>query len=107
MQNTLIDFCIIISWLLFVFSTGLVLFSKYKHTHFKQRLLKFLNAVLLFQTVTTTFYFTNSKADTLTTFVSSLWVLIGLQVILNVICFMSVKRRKAKTRPSLDSFSMD
>jgi len=35
------------------------------------------------------------------------WVLITMQIACIVICYMSLKRRKAKIRPSLDSFSMD
>ncbi|GEB71543.1 hypothetical protein PC2016_1236 [Pseudoalteromonas carrageenovora] len=104
MQNTLVDFCVAISWALLVLSACLVLFSKYKHTDFKQRLFKFLNSVLVIHIATITFYLTHFKADSLKT---NLWLLIALQIALNITCFMSVKRRKAKTRPSLDSFSMD
>jgi len=35
------------------------------------------------------------------------WLVIGLQLVCNVICYKSVKRRQARVKPSLDHFSMD
>ncbi|MBH0026804.1 hypothetical protein I6F53_07385 [Pseudoalteromonas sp. SWN29] len=107
MHNTLVDFCIILSWLLLVLSTCLIIFSKYKHTCFKQRLFRFLNSFLVFQLAVVAYHFSNEKVNGLSDLSISYWVLITMQVTCNVVCYMSVKRRKAKIKPSLDSFSMD
>ncbi|PKG66606.1 hypothetical protein CXF64_04775 [Pseudoalteromonas sp. GutCa3] len=107
MHSTLVDFCIILSWLLLVLSTCLIIFSKYKHTCFKQRLFKFLNSFLVFQLIVVVYYFTSEKINGLSDLGVSYWVLITMQIACIVICYMSLKRRKAKIRPSLDSFSMD
>jgi len=107
MQNTLFDFCIILGWILLALSTCLIVFSKYKHIYFKVRLLKFLNSFLIFQLIFITYYFTNEKVNGLSDLGISNWILLTIQFICNIICYVSIKRRKLRIQPSLDSFSMD
>ncbi|WP_024598348.1 hypothetical protein [Pseudoalteromonas sp. TAE56] len=107
MHSTLVDFCIILSWLLLVLSTCLIIFSKYKHTYFKQRLFRFLNSFLVFHLAVVAYYLASEKGNELSGLGISYWALITVQVACNIFCYMSVRRRKAKIRPSLDSFSMD
>ena len=107
MHSTLVNFCIILSWFLLVLSACLIVFSKYKHTHFKQRLLKCLNSFLVFQLAVVFTHFISENTSGLTDLGISYWALIVMQVACNIICYMGVKRRIAKIKPSLDSFSMD
>jgi Na+/melibiose symporter-like transporter len=107
MQNNLAYTGLAVSWGLLIVSITLAVFSKYKHTQFKQILLRFLNLAFLFQLVVAIiFTFNNATAD-LTSLIASCWILITIQLSCNLMCFMSVKRRKAKIKPTLDHFSMD
>jgi hypothetical protein len=108
MQNTLVFTVLGVSYLLLITSVTLIIFSKFKHTQFKQQLLHFLSVVLVIQLTLTTLNILGSIDGNLSSFVSnSYWVVLTLQVLCSLTCYMSVKRRKAKIRPSLDSFSMD
>ncbi|MBB1443599.1 hypothetical protein [Pseudoalteromonas sp. SG43-3] len=107
MHSTLVNFCIILSWFLLALSSCLIIFSKYKHTYFKQRLLRFLNSFLVLQIIAVAYYFTSEKVNNLSDLGISYWLLITMQIVCNAMCYMSVKRRKARIKPSLDSFSMD
>lgn len=107
MQNTVIYMCIGFSWLLIIVCVLLMLLSRFKHTQFKQRLLRFVNIVLVFQLLFAGLYLAVEFDRDSQYLKGSYTILIALQITCNFFCYMSVKRRKAKTKPSLDSFSMD
>ena len=75
---------IIVSWLLVLISILLTLFSRYKHTQFKKHLMSFLNDLIFSYTC-----------------------VLLTQILCNVFCYMSLKRRIAKVKSTLDSFSME
>ncbi|QBJ63112.1 hypothetical protein [Pseudoalteromonas sp. DL-6] len=105
MQTTVIYFGLAINWLLLIVSILLAVFSKFKHTQFKQGLYRFLNMALIIQVVIAIALVFSSTA--ISGLITLSWLVIGLQLVCNVICYKSVKRRQARVKPSLDHFSMD
>ncbi|TMO02540.1 hypothetical protein [Pseudoalteromonas sp. S558] len=103
MASDLLFMCVVVGWLLLTLSIFLTLFSRFKHTKFKQHLFRFLNVVLLLQTAVGVIYLMNTSDNS----VIGYWSILASQVICNLLCYMSVKRRIAKIKPSLDYFSMD
>lgn len=104
MQNNLLYMCVGLSWFLLVPSITLTIFSRFKHTKFKQRLLHFLNLALVMQLGIGALYIMSASEQST---VVSYWVLLLAQIICNLFCYTSVKRRVANIRSSLDYFSMD
>ena len=105
MQTTFIYFGLAINWLLLIVSILLAVFSKFKHTQFKQGLYRFLNIALIVQVaITFTLIFSSTSISILITLS---WLVIALQLVCNFICYKSVKRRQARVKPNLDHFSMD
>ncbi|WP_076918542.1 hypothetical protein [Pseudoalteromonas sp. SK18] len=105
MQTTVIYFGLAINWLLLIVSILLAVFSKFKHTQFKQSLYRFLNVALIVHIVIAVMLVFNNTA--ISGLITLSWLVIGLQLVCNVICYKSVKRRQARVKPSLDHFSMD
>lgn len=105
MQTTVIYFGLAINWLLLIVSILLAVFSKFKHTQFKQGLYRFLNMALIIQVVIAIALVFSSTA--ISGLITLSWLVIGLQLVCNVICYKSVKRRQARVKPNLDHFSMD
>lgn len=105
MQNNILYFGLAFACLLLLISILLAIFSKFKHTQFKQSLLRFLNITLMIQLLVIAVLTVNN-----TTFNSLIllgWLVISFQVVCNLISYKSVKRRQNKIKPTLDSFSMD
>ena len=105
MQTTAIYFGLAINWLLLIVSILLAVFSKFKHTQFKQSLYRFLNVALIVHFVIAVMLVFSRTA--ISGLITLSWLVIGLQLVCNVICYKSVKRRQARVKPSLDHFSMD
>ena len=105
MQTTVIYFGLAINWLLLIVSILLAVFSKFKHTQFKQGLYRFLNMALIIQVVIAIALVFSSTA--ISGLITLSLLVIALQLVCNVICYKSVKRRQARVKPSLDHFSMD
>ena len=106
LSDTALTF-MIISWLLVLMSIVLTLFSRYKHTQFKQHLMVFLNITLLTQITLSIYNLTSNQNDNLNNFIVSCTCVLLAQILCNVFCYMSLKRRIAKVKPTLDSFSME
>lgn len=105
MQTTVIYFGLAINWLLLIVSVLLAMFSKFKHTQFKQGLYRFLNVALIVHIVIAVMLVFSSTV--ISGLITLSLLVIGLQLVCNVICYKSVKRRQARVKPSLDHFSMD
>ncbi|WP_096739427.1 hypothetical protein [Pseudoalteromonas atlantica] len=103
MQSMLINFCHVTGWLLVVLSFLLIGFSKFKHAEFKLKLFSFLKLILVYQVTVSVwqwFIIGNIVAN-------NQWLLLLAQVLCSAMCYLSLQRRKSKSRPNLDSFSMD
>ncbi|ASM53721.1 hypothetical protein PNIG_a1575 [Pseudoalteromonas nigrifaciens] len=107
MQNTVAYFCLTSGWLVLIVSLVFLILSTFKHTHFKQILLRYLNTALVWQLLVTLVFIMNNTTATLNNFIISCGVIITLQLLCNLACYLGLKRAKAKGRPSLDHFSMD
>ncbi|WP_166377672.1 hypothetical protein [Pseudoalteromonas sp. Z9A4] len=106
MQDNILFICLGVSWLLLVISIVFTLFSRFKHTKFKQHLFRFLNLVFIVQVLVGTL-FAVSVPDNTGNISRSYWILLAIQVLCILFCYISVKRRTARIRPSLEFFSMD
>ncbi|GAA60620.1 hypothetical protein P20652_2486 [Pseudoalteromonas sp. BSi20652] len=104
MQSNILYIGLGLSWLLLISSLFLTIFSRFKHTKFKQHLFRFLNLALLIQVLVGALYATSTSNGNTS---SSYWALLTIQIACNLLCYISVKRRIARVKSSLDSFSMD
>lgn len=105
MQTTIIYFGLAINWLLLIVSVLLAVFSKFKHTRFKQSLYRFLNIALIVQVVITIALAFGGIL--INGFITLGWLAIGLQLVCNFTFYKSMKRRQERVKPNLDHFSMD
>lgn len=105
MQNNILYFGLFFAWLLLLISILLAIFSKFKHTQFKQSLLRFLNITLMIQLLVVAVLTVNNT--TLNSLIPWGWLVVGFQMVCNLISYKSVKRRQNKVKSTLDSFSMD
>ena len=97
----------IISWLLVLISIVLTLFSRYKHTQFKKHLMSFLNVTLFVQLIFSVYNLMSYQGGNSNNLIFSYTCVLLTQILCNVFCYMSLKRRIAKVKSTLDSFSME
>ena len=98
---------IIVSCLLVLISILLTLFSRYKHTQFKKHLMSFLNVTLFVQLIFSVYNLMSYQGGNSNNLIFSYTCVLLTQILCNVFCYMSLKRRIAKVKSTLDSFSME
>lgn len=105
MQSSLFYIFLVISSLLLILSILSVVFSYFKNAQFKYALFRILNIVLLSQLLISGFLMANIP-PLLVKYENS-WVLVTMQILCNLSCYISVKRRKTPIRSSFDYIPMD
>ena len=106
MVSSLLYSSLSLSWILVIISTLLTFFSYFKNTKFRQNLLRALGTILVFLCI----LFAVIKLNELITsahITVNFVAIIAIQTLCNIACYISIKQSRAKSKASLDYFSME